>query len=187
VVFVPFCGHFSLPDLDVGTGINVDWFYRLPIVSVIAFLPGIQSLKEDEMRKISVLIGICMLAALAITILAQQAPPTDLSPVMKDVAATTNKLRMDLMSSNAADVAADAEKLQGLFRQAAGFFKAQKAQDAVDFAKANVQRAGDIMKAAKENNLDAAKAPAGDLQKSCKNCHDVHREQLPDKTFKFKP
>ncbi len=146
MVFVPFCGHFSLPDLDVGTGINVDWFYRLPIVSVIAFLPGIQSLKEDEMRKISVLIGICMLAALAITILAQQAPPTDLSPVMKDVAATTNKLR-----------------------------------------KANVQRAGDIMKAAKENNLDAAKAPAGDLQKSCKNCHDVHREQLPDKTFKFKP
>ncbi len=110
MVFVPFCGHFSLPDLDGGTGINVDWFYRLPIVSVIAFLPGIESLKEDEMRKISVLIGICMLAALAITILAQQAPPTDLSPVMKDVAATTNKLRMDLMSSNAADVAADAEK-----------------------------------------------------------------------------
>jgi len=178
---------FFFTGFGCGTGINVDWFYRLPIVSVIAFLPGIQSLKEDEMRKISVLIGICMLAALAITILAQQAPPTDLSPVMKDVAATTNKLRMDLMSSNAADVAADAEKLQGLFRQAAGFFKAQKAQDAVDFAKANVQRAGDIMKAAKENNLDAAKAPAGDLQKSCKNCHDVHREQLPDKTFKFKP
>ena len=139
------------------------------------------------MRKVSVLIGICMLAALAITIWAQQAPPTDLSPIMKDVAATQNKLRMDLMSSSAADVAADAEKLQGLFRQAAGFFKAQKAQDSVDFAKANVQRAGEIMKAAKENNLDAAKAPAGDLQKSCKNCHDLHREQLPDKTFKFKP
>ena len=115
------------------------------------------------MRKVSVLIGICMLAALAITIWAQQAPITDLSPVMKEVAPTANKLRMDLMSGAAADVAADAEKLQGLFRQAAGFFKAQKAQDAVDFAKANVQRAGDIMKAAKENNLDAAKAPAGEL------------------------
>src|SRR5262249_27101207 len=118
------------------------------------------------MRKVSLLIGTCMLAALAITIWAQQAPPTDLSPVMKDVAATQNKLRMDLMSGNSADVAADAEKLQGLFRQAAGFFKAQKAQDALDWAKANVQTAGDIMKAAKGNNLDAAKAPAGDLQKS---------------------
>ena len=137
------------------------------------------------MRKVSVLIGICMLAALAITIWAQA--PTDLSPIMKDVAATQNKMRMDLMSGNASDVAADAEKLQGLFRQAAGFFKAQKAQDSVDWAKANVQTTGAIMKAAKENNLDAAKAPAGEIQKSCKNCHDVHREQLPDKTFKFKP
>jgi len=138
------------------------------------------------MRKVSILIGICMLAALAITIWGQQAPVTDLSPVMKDVAATQNKLRMDLMSGNASDVAADAEKLQGLFRQAAGFFKAQKAQDALDWAKANVQSAGAVMKAAKANNLDSAKAPAGELQKSCKNCHDVHREQLPDKTFKFK-
>ena len=138
------------------------------------------------MRKVSVLIGILMLAALAITIWAQQAPPTDLSPVMKDVGATTGKLRMDLMAGNAADVAADAEKLQGDFRQAGGFFKAQGAQDAADWAKANVQSAGAIMKAAKANNLDEAKAPAGEIQKSCKNCHDVHREQLPDKTFKFK-
>ena len=128
------------------------------------------------MRRISVLIGICMLAALAITIWAQQAPPTDLSPIMKDVAATQNKMRMDLMSGGASDVAADAEKLQGLFRQAAGFFKAQKAQDALDWAKANVASAGEVAKAAKGNSLDAAKAPAGEIQKSCKNCHDVHRE-----------
>ena len=64
---------------------------------------------------------------------------------MKDVGATQNKLRMDLMSGSAPDVAADAEKLQGLFRQAGGFFKAQKAQDAVDWAKANVESAGEIM------------------------------------------
>ena len=36
------------------------------------------------------------------------------------------------------------------------------------------------------DNLDAAKAPAGTIQKSCKACHDVHREALPDKTYKFK-
>ena len=136
------------------------------------------------MRKVSVLIGICMLVALALTLIAQA--PTDLSPIMKDVAATQNKLRMDMMGGNAADVAADAQKLQQDFTQAQGFFKAMKAQDAVDMAKMNVDRAGEIAKAAKANNLDAAKAPAGDLQKSCKACHDVHREQLPDKTYKFK-
>jgi len=137
------------------------------------------------MRKVSLLIGICMLAALAITLWAQQAP-TDLSPVMKDVGATTNKLRMDIMAGNAADVTADAEKLQNDFRQAGGFFKAHNAQDAADWSKANAQAAGEIMKAAKANNLDAAKAPASEIQKSCKSCHDVHREQLPDKSFKFK-
>ncbi len=43
-----------------------------------------------------------------------------------------------------------------------------------------------VMKAAKAGNLDAAKAPAGTINKSCKACHDVHREQLPDKSYKFK-
>jgi hypothetical protein len=136
------------------------------------------------MRKVSVLIGICMLVALALTLVAQA--PTDLSPIMKDVAATQTSMRMNMMNNAAADVAKDAAKLQDDFTKAMGFFKAMKAQDAVDAAKANADAAGEIVKAAKANNLDAAKAPAGTIQKSCKACHDVHREQLPDKTYKFK-
>jgi cytochrome c556 len=136
------------------------------------------------MRKVSVLIGICMLVALALTLVAQA--PQDLSPIMKDVAATQNSLRMNLMNNAAADVAKDAAKLQDDFTKAMGFFKEKKAQDAVDMAKANADAAGEVVKAAKANNLDAAKAPAGTIQKSCKACHDVHREQLPDKTYKFK-
>ena len=136
------------------------------------------------MRKVSVLIGICMLVALALTLVAQQTQ--DLSPVMKDVGATMGTLRKSLDAKSAADVQKDAEKLQTLFTQAQGFFKAMKAQDAVDTAKANAGLAGDIAKAAKANNLDAAATSAGALQKTCKACHDVHREQLPDKTFKFK-
>src|SRR5438552_13763764 len=136
------------------------------------------------MRKVSLLIGLCMLVALALTLVGQATQ--DLSPVMKDVGATSGKMRMDLMAGNAADVAADAQKLQQDFTQAQGFFKAMKAQDAVDMAKANADAAGEVMKAAKSNNLDAAKAAATTIQKSCKACHSVHREQLPDKTFKFK-
>ncbi|HEY2381180.1 MAG TPA: hypothetical protein VGK48_08345 [Terriglobia bacterium] len=125
-----------------------------------------------------------MLAAVAFTLAAQA--PTDLSPVMKDVAATQRKMGMDMMAGSAADVAADAQKLEQDFTQAEGFFKAMKAQDAVDAAKKNVEAAGEVMKAAKGGNLDAAKAPAKMLQGSCKACHDVHREAMPDKTFKFK-
>ena len=136
------------------------------------------------MRKASVLIGICLLAAVAFALAAQA--PTDLSPIMKDVAATQQKMGMDMMAGSAADVAADAQKLQQDFTQAQGFFKAMKAQHAVDAAKGNADAAGLIMKAAKANNLDDAKAPAKTIKGSCKACHDVHREQLPDKTYKFK-
>ncbi len=136
------------------------------------------------MRKVSILIGICTIVALALTLVAQQTP--DLSPTMKDVGATMGSLRKNLDAKSAADVQKDAEKLQTLFTQSEGFFKAMKAQDAVDTAKANAGLAGDIAKAAKAGNLDAAAAPAGAIQKTCKSCHDVHREQLPDKSFKWK-
>jgi hypothetical protein len=136
------------------------------------------------MRKVSLLIGICVLVALGLTLLGQTA--SDLSPIMKDVGATNGKLRMDMMANSAADVAADAQKLQEDFTKAMGIFKALKAQDAVDMAKANADAAGQLLKAAKANDMEAAKAPAGVIQKSCKGCHDVHREQLPDKTYKFK-
>ena len=126
------------------------------------------------MRKASVLIGICLLAAVAFALAAQA--PTDLSPVMKDVAATQQKMGMDMMAGNAADVAMDAQKLQQDFTQAQGFFKAMKAQDAVDMSKANVEAAGEVMKAAKANDLDTAKMKSKTIGGSCKACHTLHRE-----------
>ena len=139
------------------------------------------------MRKVSVLIGVCMLVGLGLTIVAQEDISKALSPIMKDNAATVQSLRRNLDAKSADAVAADAEKLQNNFTQIAGIFKANKVGDAAKMAKANVGLAGDIIKAAKAGNLDAAAEPAGTLQKSCKGCHDMHREQLPDKTFKFKP
>jgi len=137
------------------------------------------------MRKVSVLIGICALVASGLALAAQQAV-TDLSPIMKDVQATSTSMRMNIANNAAADVAKDAAKLQDDFTKAQGFFKAMKAQDAVDVSKMNADAAGEIVKAAKANNLDAAKAHVTAIQKTCKACHDVHRETLPDKTFKFK-
>ena len=71
------------------------------------------------MRKVSMLIGICMLVALALTLVAQG--PPDLSPIMKDVGATNGKLTMDIMAGVGADVAADAAKslLEGVVNERA--------------------------------------------------------------------
>ena len=58
------------------------------------------------MRKVSILIGFCLLTALALTLWAQS--EADLPPIMKDVAASNNSLRMSLMNGAAEDVAKDA-------------------------------------------------------------------------------
>src|SRR5437762_1797606 len=79
------------------------------------------------MRKLSVLIGLCLSAALGITLAARQAV-TDVSPIMKDVQATQTSMRMNLANNAAADVAKDAAKLQDDFTKAQGFFKAMNAQ-----------------------------------------------------------
>jgi len=135
------------------------------------------------MRKVSGLIGICTLVASVLT-LAQA--PSDLSPIMKDISATQASLRINMMNGAGPDVARDAARLQEDFTKAMGFFKAMKAQDAVDMSKANADAAGEIVKAARANMLDATRAPAEKIQKSCKSCHDVHREQLPDKSYRFR-
>jgi hypothetical protein len=66
------------------------------------------------------------------------------------------------------------------------FFKAQNAQDAVDLAGEQIKSAKAIMDAAQSNNLDGAKAPIKTLQARCGTRHMAHREQLPDKTFRFR-
>ena len=135
------------------------------------------------MRKVSVLIGFCMLVALGLTLVGQE---QGLPPIMMSNRTTLMSLNMNLMSKSA-DAAADAAKLQQNFMQAGEIFKALKSDDAVALAKAQADDAGAVAKAVKANNFDAATGPAGAIQKRCGACHMAHREQLPDKSFKFKP
>ena|SRR5438093_9982212 len=136
------------------------------------------------MRKVSVLIGLCMLVALALTVIGQEA---GLPPIMQSNRTTLPSLNMNIMAKNADGAAADAQKLQQNFTQSADIFKALKADDAVALAKMQADDAAAVAKAVKAGNWDAAAGPAGAIQKRCGACHMAHREQLPDKSFKFKP
>ena len=136
------------------------------------------------MRKVSVLIGFCMLVALGLTLIGQEA---GLQPIMQSNRTTLPSLNMNIMAKNAAGATADAEKLQQNFTEAGGIFKALKSDDAAAMAKMQADDAGAVAKAVKAGNWDAATGPAGAIQKRCGACHMAHREQLPDKSFKFKP
>src|SRR3954470_22370253 len=102
------------------------------------------------MRRVSILIGVCALTALAITVMAQV---TDLSPIMKDMQPSLMKLRTDA-GSNMADAAKDADKLQKMFKDAETFFKGKSAADAVKWSQDAQAAAADASKAAKANDAD---------------------------------
>ena len=136
------------------------------------------------MRKVSVLIGLCMLVALALTVIGQEA---GLPPIMQSNRMTLPSLQMNIMAKNAMGAAADAQKLQQNFTEATGIFKALKSDDAAGLAKMQADDAGAVAKAVQAGNWDAAGTAAGAIQKRCGACHMAHREQLPDKSFKFKP
>jgi len=138
------------------------------------------------MRNVVLLTGVCIVVASTLTIVAQQAPK-DLSPIMRDIAHSVQELNRAMAATGAPIVVKEAENLQQRFTEAEAFFKVQNAPDAVEWAHAQAEAAAAIAKTAQANNLDGAKAPIKTMTDRCNTCHMVHREQLPDKTFRFKP
>src|SRR5688572_2358006 len=124
------------------------------------------------MRKVSILIAVCMMAAVVLA--AQQ---RDLDPVMKEVGPANTALGAAVTGNVAADVATNAAKLQTLFTETEAFMKSKNATKGVEIAHEAALQAGEAAKAAKAGNLDAAKAAAGKVKGTCKGCHDMYREK----------
>jgi len=133
------------------------------------------------MRKSSVLIAICALAAVVLA--AQQ---RDLDPVMKEIGPASAALSTAINGNALADLATHSVKLEALFREAEAFMKSKGIPKAVEIAIEAAAAAGEASKAAKAGNLDSAKTAAGKVKGFCKGCHDNYREKDPAGGFKFK-
>ena len=77
------------------------------------------------MRRMSVLIGVCMIAAMVITLYAQQ---RDIQPLMREVQPAFGSMTKALGAGTADQAAADATKLQGLFKEVAGLMNLEGRQ-----------------------------------------------------------
>jgi cytochrome c556 len=133
------------------------------------------------MRKVSIVIALCFVFALALSLSAQQ--QVDIDAVMKQVGPTWTSLQMKLDASDAPGVAADAAKLETLFKDAETFFTKSKMQQPAGWAKETADAAGSTAKAAKAGTVDkASKAAIG----KCKQCHDVYRQKNQDGSFSLK-
>jgi hypothetical protein len=136
------------------------------------------------MRKVLVLIGICMAVGLALTVAAQQRGPADLDATMKAVGPLNQGLAAKIMAGDAAGIAADAARLETLFTETENFFASKNIKAGVDWARESKAAATELASAAKAKNMEGAKAATGKFQ--CKACHGAHRAKAPDGSFSFK-
>lgn len=120
----------------------------------------------------------------AFTSSAQKKPYDQL---MKEIAQSFASLKKNLDASAAEAAAADAAKLEGLFRETEAFWAPFKTKDALDAAKGAREAVSTAGAAAREKNIQKAQTSYAGVGKYCTGCHNAHREQMPDKTYRIRP
>ena len=92
---------------------------------------------------------------------------------------------MDATPPDTAKVAADAAKLQSLFKEAEGEFTKMKMVEPAGMAKGISEAAGKLAAEAKTGKIGDAKAAKASIGQ-CKGCHDKYRESDGAGGFKLK-
>lgn len=139
------------------------------------------------MRKLSL---IAVLAAALITPTARAADVTE-ADYKKAMEATLAGMQAigKTVRDNPTDLSgavAGAKAIDAALASIDSFWVARKAQDAVEMNAKSRAAAMAVAKAAATNDAVATREAVKALQGTCKACHDVHREQLPDKTYRIK-
>ena len=116
---------------------------------------------------------------------AAQTRPYDV--LMKDVASTVEGLRKGLNSGDLTGAAATAGRLERLFVETEAFWAPFRTKDALDAARGARGVAVSIAAAIKGKDAQKAKDAAAGLGRFCTACHNSHREQMPDKSYRIRP
>lgn len=135
------------------------------------------------MRNASFLIGLCLILALALNGMAVQRNHAD---IMQEVSTVRRALQESIEDGNSAVASMEAEKLEGLFREALPIYQRMNLEAAVMIASKAAAAAAEALAAANADNLEAAGTAHGSVQKACGNCHSQFREKAPDGSFRFK-
>jgi hypothetical protein len=117
-------------------------------------------------------------------------PPTPKRPynlVMQDVAASSDALRRHLEASNTDAAATEADTLARLFQETEEFWTRFRTKDAIDAARGARELSATVAAAARAKDLPRARKEVSGLGRFCTTCHNSHREQMPDKTFRIRP
>lgn len=135
------------------------------------------------MRKASILIGACLILAVALNVWAYQRSHPE---IMQQVAPTRAALQQSIEGGDSAAAAQAAMTLQGLFQEVVPIYERMNLAPAIEIANKAAAAAGEAAKAAKANNMEAAGAAHGMVQKACGGCHMQFREKAADGSYRIK-
>ncbi len=130
-------------------------------------------------------LAVAAIVTLAPSVTSAQARPYDV--IMKEVGSTLGALRKTVDDSDFARSAEQAERLERLFKETGDFWAKFKTKDAIDAAAGARELAASIVAAARAKDAAKTKAGVSGLPRFCTTCHDSHREQMPDKSYRIRP
>jgi cytochrome c556 len=119
----------------------------------------------------------------AAVLTAQAKTEEDYDKLMKAVGAANGTMAK---ATDGATVAAEAKKLQALFKDAQGFWTAHKNKEAADWSASAMTHAAEIEKAATANNMEGVAAHRKELGGVCATCHKANREKT-ETGFRIRP
>src|SRR5262245_15466032 len=129
------------------------------------------------------LIAVCMIVGISLSGFSQNRRHDQ---IMKDVASIFADLKKSLDAKNGADASQNAAKLMALFKEVESFWVPLQSNVAVSAAR-DLQSVSEKVAAAATNDLAQANALYTTAGAKCKSCHDRHRTQMPDGSFRIMP
>jgi cytochrome c556 len=114
---------------------------------------------------------------------AQAKTEEDYDKLMKAVGAANGTIAK---ATDGATVAAEAKKLQALFKDAQGFWMAHKNKEAADWAASAMTHAAAVEKAASANDMEGVAASRKEMGGMCATCHKANREKT-ETGFRIRP
>ena len=136
--------------------------------------------------KIKLLLALALAAFVLPSRAADAMDEKQFQKLMKEVGGISKKFRDNAQAKNSAAVEKDAARTAEIYKQMAGFWKARKTDDAARMSEDSASAATATAAAAKAGEWDKVKTHWGAVGKSCKDCHEKHREKLEDGSYKIK-
>ena len=129
---------------------------------------------------------VCAAVVVGFTVMANEKPTPEYQTAMKNNGAANMALRGNITNKDYAAIEGNAATFKASFTVAKAFWTAKKADDAIKLSDDGLKGAAALDVAAKAKNDEGITAARGTIGATCRGCHMVHRETLPDMTFEIK-